>query len=66
MRREAARAIGGGRTGVCLSPVTPANDAFGSNPQPLFEDLVKPLASLGLAHAHITVGVTGAARKLAD
>jgi N-ethylmaleimide reductase len=28
--------IGGGRLGIRLSPVSPANDSFDSNPQPLF------------------------------
>lgn len=64
--RAVVDAIGGGRTGIRLSPVTPANDAFDSNPQPLFEYLVKHLAKLGLAYLHIIVGATGGARELAE
>ena len=33
--RAIVDAIGGGRTGIRLSPVTPANDAFDSDPPPL-------------------------------
>ena len=36
--------IGGGRTGIRLSPVTPANDASDNAPQPLFEHVVRQLA----------------------
>ena len=64
--RAIVDAIGGGRTGIRLSPVTPANDAFDSNPQPLFEYVVKHLAKLDLAYVHIIVGATGGARELAE
>ncbi len=59
-------AIGGGRTGIRLSPVTPANDAFDSDPQTLFEYVVRQLAKLDLAYVHIIEGATGGARELAD
>ena len=64
--RAIVDAIGGGRTGIRLSPVTPANDAFDSNPQPLFEYVVKHLAKLNLAYVHIIVGATGGAREMAE
>ncbi|MGH8822650.1 MAG: alkene reductase [Rhodoferax sp.] len=54
--------IGGGRTGLRLSPVTPANDASDPQPQPLFEYVVKQLAPLGLAYLHFIEGQTGGAR----
>ena len=54
--------IGGGRTGIRLSPVTPANDASDPDPQPLFEHLVRALGPLGLAYVHVIEGSTGAAR----
>ena len=58
-----AEAIGAGRTGVRLSPVTPANDAHDSNPQPLFERAVERLASIkGLAFVHVIEGATGGDR----
>ncbi|WP_341908946.1 alkene reductase [Polaromonas sp. YR568] len=64
--RAVTSAIGGGRTGIRLSPVTPANDARDSNPQPLFEYVVRELASLNLAYIHIIEGATGGPRELPD
>lgn len=54
--------IGAGRTGVRLSPVTAANGAFDSNPQPLFERAVERLDPLGLAYLHVIEGQTGGPR----
>lgn len=54
--------IGGGRTGIRLSPVTPANDASDDAPQPLFEHVVRLLAPLGLAYVHVIEGSTGGPR----
>jgi len=54
--------IGGGRTGIRLSPVTPANDASDDAPQPLFTHVVKQLAPLGLAFVHVIEGSTGGPR----
>jgi len=59
-------AIGGGRTGIRLSPVTPANDVVDADPQPLFDYVVRQLARFGLAYVHIIEGATGGARELAD
>ena len=64
--RAITGAIGGGRTGIRLSPVTPSNDAHDANPQPLFEYVVKQLAKLGLAYIHIVEGATGGARELPE
>jgi N-ethylmaleimide reductase len=61
-----AGAIGGARTGLRLSPVTPANDAADAAPQPLFEHLLRGLAPLGLAYLHLIEGATGGARELPD
>ncbi|WP_045736713.1 alkene reductase [Xanthomonas sp. MUS 060] len=57
-----AQEIGGERTGVRLSPVTPANDAHDSDPQPLFERAVERLDPLGLAFLHVIEGSTGGPR----
>ena len=57
-----AEEIGGDRTGLRLSPVTPANDASDPDPQPLFEHVMARLAPLGLAYLHIIEGATGGAR----
>ncbi len=59
-------AIGGGRTGIRLAPVTPANDVLDADPQPLFEHVVRQLAPLGLAYLHLIEGATGGARALTD
>lgn len=59
-------AIGGGRVGIRLSPVTPANDAFDAEPQALFEHVLRGLAPLGLAYVHVIEGATGGARELPD
>jgi N-ethylmaleimide reductase len=61
-----AGAIGGGRTGLRLSPVTPVNDAGqDSDPQALFEAAVDALAPLGLAYLHVIEGQTGGPRDVA-
>ena len=58
--------IGGGRTGLRLSPVTPANDAGqDSHPQALYEYAVAQLAPLKLAFLEVVEGATGGARDFA-
>ena len=64
--RAVSDAVGGGRTGIRLSPVTPANDAYDTDPQPLFEHVVRELASLHLAYVHVIEGATGGPRILPD
>jgi N-ethylmaleimide reductase len=61
-----AGAIGGGRTGIRLSPVTPANDADDEDPTPLFQHLVRGLAPLDLAYVHVIEGSTGGPRELPE
>ncbi len=61
-----AAAIGGGRTGLRLSPVTPSNDAGqDSDPQALFEHAVAQLAPLRLAFVEVVEGQTAGARDFA-
>ena len=62
--RAVTGAIGGGKTGIRLSPVTPANDAFDADPQPLFDYVVRQLATLNLAYIHIIEGATGGPREV--
>ena len=62
--RAVTGAIGGGKTGIRLSPVTPAGDAFDSDPQPLFDHVVRQLATLNLAYIHIIEGATGGPREV--
>ena len=64
--RAVSGAVGGGRTGIRLSPVTPANDAYDADPQPLFEHVARELASLNLAYVHVIEGATGGPRVLPD
>lgn len=54
--------IGAERTGIRISPVTPANDAVDSNPQPLFNYVVEQLDRLGLVYIHVIEGATGGPR----
>ncbi len=59
-------AVGAGRTGMRLSPVTPSNGAPpDSDPQALFEHLVDGLAGANLAYVHMIEGQTGGARDVA-
>ncbi len=62
--RAITGAIGGGKTGIRLSPVTPANDAYDADPQPLFDYVVRQLATLNLAYIHIIEGATGGPRDV--
>jgi N-ethylmaleimide reductase len=55
--------IGEGRTAIRISPVTPANDASDTDPQPLFTHVVEGLAKYGLSYIHIVEGQTGGARN---
>ncbi len=60
------QAIGADRTGIRLSPVTPANDAFDPDPQPLFDYVVRELAAFKLAYVHVIEGATRGERVLPD
>ena len=64
--RAVTSAVGGGRTGIRLAPVTPSNDAYDSAPQALFEHVLAQLASLHLAYIHIIEGATGGPRVVPD
>ena len=62
--RAAVDAIGGGKVGIRLSPVTPANDIVDADPQPLFDYVIRQLAPLGLAYIHVIEGATGGPREV--
>lgn len=64
--RAVVDAIGGGRVGIRLSPVTPANDIVDADPQPLFTYVTRQLATLNLAYIHVIEGATGGPRVLED
>ncbi|MGJ4945329.1 alkene reductase [Bradyrhizobium sp. HKCCYLS1011] len=60
-----ADAIGPEKTGIRISPVTPANDVSDSNPQPLFDYIVDQLNALNLVYLHVIEGATGGPRDIA-
>ena len=60
--RACAEAIGAGRLGVRISPVSTAGDSHDSHPQALFNHVVESLNPLGLAYLHVVEGETGGAR----
>jgi N-ethylmaleimide reductase len=60
-----AAEIGAERTGIRISPVTPANDVSDSNPQPLFDYIVDQLNALKLVYIHVIEGATGGPRDIA-
>jgi N-ethylmaleimide reductase len=66
---EVAKAVateaGAERTGIRISPVTPANDISDSDPQPLFDHIVDGLNALKLVYLHVVEGATGGPRDIA-
>ena len=60
-----AEVAGPERTGIRISPVTPANDVSDSNPQPLFDHIVEGLNALKLTYIHVIEGATGGPRDIA-
>jgi N-ethylmaleimide reductase len=63
--KAVAAEAGADRTGIRLSPVTPANDVSDSNPQPLFDYIVDGLSALKLVYIHVIEGATGGPRDIA-
>ncbi len=56
--------IGAKRTGIRLSPVTPANDLADSDPQPLFNHVLDVVESLHPVYVHMIEGATGGPRDI--
>lgn len=56
--------IGAKRTGLRISPVTPANDLIDSNPQALFNYAVEELEKLKPVYIHVVEGATGGPRDV--
>jgi N-ethylmaleimide reductase len=63
--KAVAAEAGAERTGIRISPVTPANDVSDSNPQPLFDYIVDGLEALKLTYIHVIEGATGGPRDIA-
>ncbi len=60
-----AQEIGADRTGIRLSPVSPANAISCSDPQAQFDYIVDQLDALGIAYIHVVEGATGGPRDIA-
>ncbi len=63
--KAVAAEAGADRTGIRISPVTPANDISDSDPQPLFDYIVDHLNALKLTYIHVVEGATGGPRDIA-
>ncbi|MDT9580527.1 alkene reductase [Stenotrophomonas indicatrix] len=58
--------IGADRTGVRISPVSPANAiSTVSDPQPQYDYIVDQLSALGIVYLHVVEGATGGPRDVA-
>lgn len=57
--------IGAARTGIRLSPVSPANGISCSDPQAQFDYIVSELDKLDIAYIHVVEGATGGPRDVA-
>jgi N-ethylmaleimide reductase len=58
--------IGAGRTGIRISPVSPANGVSSSDPQAQFDHIVDRLDALGIVYIHVVEGATGGPRDAAS
>ena len=54
--------IGADRVGIRISPVSPVNDSSESQPQPLFEYVVRELNKIKPVYIHVVEGATGGPR----
>ena len=57
--------IGPERTGVRISPVSPANGISCSDPQPQYDYIARQLSALGIVYLHVVEGATGGPRDVA-
>ena len=60
-----AEEVGAERTGIRISPVSPANGVSSSDPQGQFDYIVEKLDELGLVYLHVVEGATGGPRDVA-
>lgn len=60
-----AQEIGADRTGVRISPVSPANGISCSDPQPQYDYIAEQLNNLGIVYLHVVEGATGGPRDVA-
>lgn len=57
--------VGAARTGIRISPVSPANGISCSDPQTQFDYIVRELDKLNLVYLHVVEGATGGPRDVA-
>ncbi|TKK33565.1 alkene reductase [Pseudomonas sp. CFBP13528] len=57
--------VGADRTGIRLSPVSPANGVSSSDPQTQFDYIVDQLNALDIVYLHVVEGATGGPRDVA-
>lgn len=62
--RAVSAEIGAERTGIRISPTTPANDVSDPDSTGVYTALVEGLAPLGLAFVHVVEGATGGPRDV--
>lgn len=60
-----AKEIGAERTGVRISPVSPASGISCSDPQPQYDYIAEQLNALGVVYLHVVEGATGGPRDVA-
>ncbi|MGN8000895.1 alkene reductase [Sphingomonas sp. 22176] len=60
-----AQEVGADRTGIRISPVSPANGISCSDPQAQYDYIVDRLEALGIAYLHVVEGATGGPRDVA-
>lgn len=60
-----SKEIGAKRTGVRISPVSPANAISISNPQEQYDYVADELNKLGIVYLHVVEGATGGPRDIA-
>jgi N-ethylmaleimide reductase len=59
-----AAEVGAHKTGIRISPVTPASGLWDSNPEAVFFPYVAELSRRGLAYVHVIEGATGGPRDI--
>lgn len=57
--------IGADRTGVRISPVSPAGAISSNDPQPQYDYIAEQLDALGIVYLHVVEGATGGRRDVA-
>ena len=62
--RAVVEEVGADRTGVRISPVSPANDISCSDPQSQYNYITEQLNALGIVYLHVVEGATGGARDI--